>query len=71
MDNPAKTYLCPMHRDVRQQGAGKCWKCGMNLLPEGTRFGMLRHIVSSPLHIAMVVAMLLLMAAAMMMLMAR
>ena len=71
MDDAAKTYLCPMHPDVRQQGAGACWKCGMSLLPEGTRFGMLRHILSNPLHIAMAVAMLVLMALAMAMLMAR
>lgn len=71
MDNAAKHYLCPMHPEVRRQGAGTCPKCGMDLLPEGTRFGMLRHIFSSPLHIAMAVAMLILMAAAMMLLMAR
>jgi hypothetical protein len=40
----------------------------MELLPEGTRFGLLRHMISSPLHIAVMVAvMLVLMAAAMMM----
>jgi hypothetical protein len=41
----------------------------MDLLPEGTRFGLLRHMITSPLHIALMVAlMLVLMAAAMMML---
>jgi hypothetical protein len=40
----------------------------MDLLLEGTRFGLLRHMISSPLHLAiMVAAMLVLMAAAMMM----
>jgi hypothetical protein len=59
-------YLCPMHSDVRQAGPGKCPKCGMNLLPEGARFGLVRHMFSSPLHIAvMVLAMVALMAAAM------
>jgi hypothetical protein len=40
----------------------------MALLPEGTRFGLLRHMISSPLHLAvMAVVMVALMAAAMMM----
>jgi hypothetical protein len=63
------SYICPMHSDVRQAGAGKCPHCGMNLVPEGTRFGILQHMVSSPLHIAVMAAvMLVLMAAAMMLL---
>ena len=62
-------YLCPMHSDVRQPSAGKCPKCGMELLPEGTRFALLRHMASNPLHLAvMVAAMVAVMAAAMMML---
>ena len=62
-------YVCPMHSYVRQPGAGKCPKCGMELLPEGTRFALLRHMASDPLHLAlMVAAMLAVMAAAMMML---
>jgi len=41
----------------------------MALQVEGNRFGMLRHMVSSPLHLAiMVAAMIGVMAAAMMML---
>jgi hypothetical protein len=41
----------------------------MQPLPEGTRFALLRHVVSNPLHLAlMVAAMLAVMAAAMMML---
>jgi hypothetical protein len=60
-------YLCPMHSDVRQPGPGKCPKCGMDLLPEGTRFALLRHMASNPLHLAMMLAaMLAVMAAAMM-----
>jgi hypothetical protein len=40
----------------------------MALLPEGTRFGMLRHMLSSPMHIVIMAAvMVALMAAAMMM----
>jgi heavy metal-binding protein len=61
------TYLCPMHSDVRQPAAGKCPKCGMELLPEGMRFALLRHMASNPLHLAlMVAAMVAVMAAAMM-----
>ncbi len=47
----ARIYFCPMHSDVRQPGAGKCPKCGMDLLPEGTRFAMLRHMSRSPMMI--------------------
>ena len=40
----------------------------MALLPKGTRFGLLRHMLSSPLHLAVIAAvMVALMAAAMMM----
>ena len=42
-------YTCPMHKDVRQAGPGKCPKCGMALLPEGARFAMVRHMLSNPL----------------------
>lgn len=27
-------YVCPMHPDVRQEGPGRCSKCGMALVPE-------------------------------------
>lgn len=42
-------FICPMHAEVRQDGPGKCPKCGMALLPEGTKFAMLRHMVKSPM----------------------
>lgn len=65
----SQVYICPMHSKVRQSGPGKCPTCGMNLLPEGTRFGLLRHMFGNPLHlIIMVGLMLAAMAAAMMML---
>jgi hypothetical protein len=71
MDQIASTaaaYVCPMHSDIRRAGPGKCLKCGMDLVPEGTRFGLLRHVISSPFHLAVMLgAMLALMAAAMMM----
>lgn len=66
--NAGKLYYCPMHPEVRQPGSGKCSKCGMDLLPEGTRFGLLRHMIKSPLMIIiMVVIMVAIMAAIMMM----
>jgi len=50
-----------MHSDIRQARPGKCPKCGMDLLPEGTRFGLLQHMISSPFHLAvMLTAMLVL-----------
>lgn len=52
-------YLCPMHQETRQAEPGKCPKCGMDLLPEGTKFGMLRHMASSPLMIAIMAAIML------------
>ena len=54
-----QVYFCPMHSDVRQPNAGKCPKCGMDLLPEGTRFGMLRHMMSSPLPLTVMAALML------------
>jgi heavy metal-binding protein len=63
------TYRCPMHRDVRRSTAGQCPKCGMDLVPEGTRFALIRHMISSPLHLVVMVALMAAaMAAAMMML---
>ena len=61
------TYTCPMHAEVRKPGPENCPKCGMTLLPEGTRFALLKHMASRPLHLAiMIVAMAALMGAAMM-----
>jgi hypothetical protein len=62
-----RIYFCPMHRKVRQPYAGKCPKCGMELVPEGTRFALLRHMASNPLHLAMAGIMVAIMAVAMMM----
>jgi 1-acyl-sn-glycerol-3-phosphate acyltransferase len=65
-DNRPQIYVCPMHADVREPAAGKCPECGMGLLPEGTRFAMLRHMASNPFHLAVMAGvMLALMAAAM------
>ena len=66
--NSGPLYTCPMHKDVRQAGPGKCPKCGMALLPEGARFAIVRHMLSNPMHLVVMGAiMVALMAAAMMM----
>jgi hypothetical protein len=63
-----QVYYCPMHSDVRQPNLGKCPRCGMDLVPEGMRFALLRHMISNPLHlIVMIALMAATMAAAMMM----
>ena len=65
--NAGTLYLCPMHPEVRQPNSGKCPKCGMDLLPEGTRFAMLRHIIKSPLRVIIMVAVMVAIMAAIMM----
>jgi hypothetical protein len=63
-----RIYFCPMHSGVQQVHPGKCPKCGMDLVQAGTRFALLRHIASSPLHLLiMATLMVAIMAAAMMM----
>ena len=65
--NGTQVYTCPMHKDVRQAGPGKCPECGMALLPEGTRFAMFRHMFSNQLPlIVMGAIMVVVMIAAMM-----
>ena len=49
-DPASETYFCPMHPSVRQQGPGTCPKCGMALLHEDTRFAIVHHVMSRPLH---------------------
>jgi hypothetical protein len=41
----------------------------MDLVPEGTRFALFRHMVGSPLHLAMMVALMAIVMAVAMMLM--
>ena len=63
----AHAYTCPMHSDVHEAAPGKCPHCGMALVLEGARFALLRHMLSNPLHLAIMLAvMVALMAAAMM-----
>ena len=55
--NAGIVYLCPMHPEVRRPNPGKCPKCHwMYLVPEGTRFGMLRSMVNSPLQLFIMAA---------------
>jgi Cu+-exporting ATPase len=54
----AVVYTCPMHPEVREAKAGKCPKCGMGLLPEGTRFALLRHMMT-PLHLVIMAAVMI------------
>jgi hypothetical protein len=58
-NNVTQSYSCPMHADIRQPGGGKCPKCGMNLVPEGARFGMLRHVIANPLMLAIMAAVMI------------
>jgi hypothetical protein len=61
-------HICPMHAAVREPQPGRCPECGMNLVPEGARFKFLRHMLGSPMHIAVMAGiMVVVMAAAMMM----
>jgi hypothetical protein len=50
----APVYTCPMHPDVRELSPGKCPHCGTALVPEGTRFGLVRHIPGSPMHVLII-----------------
>jgi Heavy metal binding domain len=64
-----QVYLCPMHGDVRQASAGKCPQCGMDLLPQGTRFALLRHLSKSPIMLMIMAALMVAVMAAVMMMM--
>jgi len=62
-------YLCPMHSDVRQPNPGKCPRCGMDLVAEGTPFALVRHMLSNPSHILVMVGLMVAVMAAAMVLM--
>ncbi|HEY4142210.1 MAG TPA: heavy metal-binding domain-containing protein [Pseudolabrys sp.] len=47
-----RVYTCPMHPRVSQSSPGRCPECDMPLLPEGTRFALLRHMMASPAYLA-------------------
>jgi len=60
-------YYCPMHASVRRPLPGNCPECGMALVPEGARFGLLRHMLSNPMHVAVMAGLMItIMAIAMM-----
>ena len=68
MDQVDRTlYICPMHGSEKQAGPGKCHKCGMDLVPEGTRFALLRHMAGSPKHLAAMAGLMILIMAGVMM----
>lgn len=46
--NPNVTYICPMHLEVRESKPGRCPKCGMKLVPEGTASQHSDHHNSEP-----------------------
>ena len=48
----AAAYVCPMHAEVRETRPGRCPTCGMALVPEAARFKLLRHMLGSPMHVA-------------------
>jgi hypothetical protein len=56
-----------MHPEVRQPSAGKCPRCRMDLLPEGTRFPMLQHMIKNPLMVIIMVAVMVVIMAGIMM----
>jgi len=60
------SFICPMHADIRRADAGKCPKCGMALLPAGTRFALLRHLAGNPTMLAVMFAAMLAAMAALM-----
>ena len=65
----APMYYCPMHSAVRQSAPGKCTRCGMDLVPEGSRFGLLRHMLGNPVHLVIMLCLMAAVMAAAMMLM--
>jgi Heavy metal binding domain len=64
-----QVYFCPMHRGVRQPGPGKCPKCGMDLVPEGTRFALLQHMSKHPIMLVVMAGVMVAIMAVVMMLM--
>ena len=57
--NVERLYYCPMHAKIRRPGAAKCPMCGMDLVPEGTRFAMLRHMVQNPVVLVIMATVML------------
>jgi Heavy metal binding domain len=66
---PPQVYYCPMHPSVRYRHPGTCPYCGQELRPDGSRFAMLRQIISNPTHMVIMAALMAGVMAALMMLM--
>jgi Cu+-exporting ATPase len=62
-----RIYVCPMHPQIRQTSPGTCPECGMDLLPEGTRFAMLRHMIQNPVMLTIMAALMVAIMATVMM----
>ena len=62
----AQSYVCPMHPNVSSSGPGNCPECGMALLAEGTRFALLRHMLT-PLHLSIMAGVMIVIMAVVMM----
>ena len=56
--NQNQVYICPMHFSVRQPYPANARSARMDLVPEGTRFALLRHMASNPLHLALMAALM-------------
>jgi hypothetical protein len=63
----APVYMCPMHTDVKASEPSKCTRCGMKLVPQDARHPWLQHVLSNPLHIAIMIAVMVALMAAVMM----
>jgi Cu+-exporting ATPase len=50
LDSKADIYTCPMHPEVRQQGAGSCPKCGMALEPVTVSMPTTKMEYTCPMH---------------------
>ena len=62
--NATPVYICPMHASVREPRPGPCPTCGMDLVPEGARFALLRHMLGSPVRVAIMASVLIVVMAA-------
>lgn len=65
----APVYVCPMHGNIRERQPGRCPECGMNLVPEGTRFKFVRHMLGSPAHVVIMATIMIAVMAMVMMMM--
>jgi len=57
-------YICPMLAAVRKARPGRCPTCGMDLVPEDARFKFVRHMLGSPMHVALMAGIMIVVMAA-------